>query len=66
MSHVLPNLTAQQVIANISDSELARKANLPVYRIVQVKNGGSISPEASQRIADVLGVSLATLGKGDR
>lgn len=63
MSHQLPNLKSQRSATPITD--LAKKANVSDYTIVRLEDGGAMTPDATQRIADALGVSLVTLGKKD-
>lgn len=65
MSHILVNLQTQRASATHSIDTLAKKANVSDFTIVRGENGGAIGVDASQRIADALGVSLATLGKSD-
>lgn len=66
MSHVLSNMQAQRVASTTPAlGDLAKKANVSDLTIRCLENGGSVNPEVSQRIADALGVSLATLGKKD-
>ena len=65
MSHRLDNMQAQRVVAGHSITTLARKANVSDDIIRRAENGGNIHVAASQRLADALGVSLATLGQSD-
>lgn len=64
--HVLDSLAAQRAVAGLSVADLAKKANLSDWMIRQLEVGGNCDVYESQRIADALGVSLATLGKKDR
>lgn len=64
--HVLTNMRAQRLVAGLSITEMARKANTSDWLIKQLEEGGNCEVHESQRIADALGVSLATLGKQDR
>lgn len=66
MSHVLPNLASQRASASHSVDTLAKKANVSDHTIIRLENGGFVGVDASNRIADALGVSLTTLGKDDR
>lgn len=63
--HALTNLAAQRVAAGLTVSDLARKATCSDWLIRQLEVGGNCEVHESQRIADALGVSLATLGKKD-
>jgi predicted transcriptional regulator len=63
MAHRLDSLQAQRVAAGHSITGLAKKANVSDWTIVTIENGGTVNVDASQRIADALGVSLVTLGK---
>jgi transcriptional regulator with XRE-family HTH domain len=58
----LDNLKAQRVSAGHSIATLAKKANVSDYTITRLENGGNVDNDVAQRIADALGVSLATLG----
>jgi transcriptional regulator with XRE-family HTH domain len=61
----LDSLKAQRLAAGWSITELARRSATSDAVITRLENGDSIEPHISQRIADALGVSLATLGKRD-
>lgn len=63
MSHKLDSLKSQRGTTPITD--LAKKANVSDRTIVGLENGGNEDVHVTQRIADALGVSLATLGKRD-
>lgn len=63
--HRLDNLTAQRVVAGLTLDGVAKKAGLNVYYTQQIELGGNCDVYESQRVADALGVSLATLGKKD-
>lgn len=63
MAHKLDNLKTQRGTTSISD--LARKANVSDLTLRRLEAGGTTTPTETQRIADALGVSLATLGKKD-
>lgn len=65
MAHKLDNHQSQRVTAGHSITTLAKKASVSDRAIVTLENGGAVDPHVSQRIADALGVSLATLGKRD-
>jgi len=66
MSHRLDQMKTQRLASTTPGiRELAYKANVGDFTIVQLENGRSVNPDISQRIADALGVSLATLGKAD-
>lgn len=58
----LDNLKAQRESAGHSIQTLAKKANVSDWTIRALENGGNIETYVAQRIADALGVSLATLG----
>lgn len=64
--HVLDSLRAQRLAAGLSVGDLAKKANVSDWLIKMVEEGGNCDVYESQRVADALGVSLATLGKKDR
>jgi hypothetical protein len=63
----LDNLRAQRIAAGYGgDNGLTRLAQLACVSdatIKRLEDGGSDEPAICQRIADVLGVSLATLGE---
>jgi DNA-binding XRE family transcriptional regulator len=59
----LDQLKAQRESAGHTITTLARKANVSDLTIVNLQNGGNCDPQEAQRIADALGVSLATLGE---
>jgi hypothetical protein len=62
----LDNLKAQRVAAGLSITRLAQKANvsdLLINRLEMTPKAGECSGVEAQRIADALGVSLATLGQ---
>lgn len=63
MAHKLDSLKAQRESAGFAVTQLAKKANVNDATIVRLENGDSQNPDVTQRIADALGVSLATLGK---
>lgn len=63
--HALNSLRAQRVVAGYSVSDLAKKANVSDITVKGIEDGGNCEVYESQRIADALGVSLATLGKRD-
>jgi ribosome-binding protein aMBF1 (putative translation factor) len=62
-THKLDSLKAQREAAGHSITTLAKKAALSDGLIRRAENGDFIEAHYSQRIADALGVSLATLGK---
>ena len=64
--HVLTSLKTERLSAGLSVSDLAKKATVSDWLVRQVEEGGNCEVYESQRIADALGVSLATLGKKDR
>lgn len=64
-SKKLVSLKAQRAAAGLTISGLAKKANVSDKTIVNLENGGNEDPWICQRIADALGVSLATLGNLD-
>lgn len=65
MSHRLDSMQSQRTTATHTITSLAKKANVSDFTIIRLENGGATDPNTSQRIADALGVSLATLGKSD-
>lgn len=65
MGHKLDNMKAQRDVGGLTVTGLAKKANVSDWTIRTLENGGTVDGLASQRIADALGVSLATLGKKD-
>lgn len=66
MAHKLDNMKAQRLVAgHDSVTTLAKKANVSDATIKRIEDGEGVEPHVSQRIADALGVSLATLGKRD-
>ncbi len=65
MSHKLDNMQAQRVAAGLTITGMAKKATVSDQTVRVLENGGNVDVYASQRIADALAVSLATLGKRD-
>ena len=65
MSHQLTQMKAQREAGGFTIPTLAHRANVHDRTIRDLENGGRVGVDASQRIADALGVSLATLGKQD-
>jgi transcriptional regulator with XRE-family HTH domain len=65
MAYKLDSLQAQRISAGHSITTLAKKANVNDGTIRSIENGGTVEARDAQRIADALGVSLATLGKRD-
>jgi len=63
--HRLDAMQTQRVAAGLSIADLAKKANVSDYLIVELERGGNCEIYESQRLADALGVSLVTLGKKD-
>lgn len=63
--HRLDNLKSERLNATLTITGLAKKANVSDWCITNVEAGGNCEVYESQRIADALGVSLATLGKKD-
>lgn len=59
----LDSLQAQRLSAGHSITTLAKKANVSDATVRVLENGGDIETHHAQRIADALGVSLATLGQ---
>lgn len=59
----LDNMKAQRAIAGLDITGLAKKANVSDNTIKILEDGGSVEAHETQRIADALGVSLATLGE---
>ncbi len=62
-SSKLDSLKAQRLAAGETITGLARKSNTSDRIVQTLENGGNVSTELCQRIADALGVSLATLGQ---
>jgi ribosome-binding protein aMBF1 (putative translation factor) len=65
MAHKLDSLKAQRIVAGHDITSLAKKANVSDAVIKRLEDGDSIEPHIAQRIADALGISLATAGKRD-
>lgn len=65
MSQRLDNHKSQRLAASHTVTSLAKKANVSDQTINILENGGAVDHNAAQRIADALGVTLATLGKAD-
>jgi ribosome-binding protein aMBF1 (putative translation factor) len=63
--HRLDSLKTERASAGLSVTALAKKANVSDWLVRQLETGGNCEGHAAQRIADALGVSLATLGKKD-
>lgn len=63
--HALTSLQTQRIAAGLSITSLAKKANVSDHTVKCLEDGGNCEVAESQRIADALGVSLATLGKKD-
>ena len=59
----LDSLKAQRLAAGLGITELAKKANVHDYLVTQLESGGNCDGHEAQRIADALGVSLATCGE---
>lgn len=59
----LDSLKTQRIAAGHTVSTLAKKANVSDKTINNLEAGGNDEPHVCQRIADALGVSLATLGE---
>lgn len=59
----LDSMQSQRLSAGHSITGLAKKANVSDRVIVTLENGGNVETHVAQRIADALGVSLATLGQ---
>lgn len=58
----LDSLRAQRLLANHTVTTLAKKANVSDRAIVALEDGGNCEVYEAQRIADALGISLATAG----
>jgi len=66
MAHRLDNLKAQRALSAMPTvGLLSKQANVSDAVIHRMENGEAIEPHIAQRIADAMGVSLATLGKKD-
>jgi predicted transcriptional regulator len=61
--HKLDNLKAQRSTTPLGD--LAKRANVSDWTLRRLESGGNAGVNETTRIADALGVSLATLGKQD-
>jgi len=59
----LTNMKSQRESAGHTITSLAKKANVSDLMIQTLENGGNVETHHAQRIADALGVSLATLGQ---
>jgi DNA-binding XRE family transcriptional regulator len=59
----LDSLQSQRLSAGHTVTTLAKKANVSDRTVIMLENGGNIETHIAQRIADALGVSLATLGQ---
>jgi predicted transcriptional regulator len=59
----LDSLKTQREAAGQTITGLAKKANVSDLTIKTLENGGNVETVVAQRIADALGVSLATLGQ---
>jgi hypothetical protein len=60
----LDNLMTQRVAAGLTRDELAKQANVSLWRLRQMEvSGGNCSGDEAQRIADALGTDLTTLGE---
>jgi hypothetical protein len=59
----LDQLTAQ--MAGKVEDKVARDANISVHHIHRIQLGAAVDQKEAQRIADALGVSLATLGQAN-
>jgi hypothetical protein len=64
-SQRLDSLRAQRLAAGLTVTGLALKSNTSDRIVIRLENGGNCESYEAQRIADALGVSLATLGKAD-
>ena len=64
-THKLSALQAQRIAAGLGVGDLAKKANVSDWLIRQIECGANCEHYESERIANALGVSLATLGKTD-
>lgn len=64
-SQRLPSLKAQRLVAGQTITGLAKASTTSDLIIQRLENGGNCEGYEAQRIADALGVSLATLGKVD-
>lgn len=62
-SSKLDSLQSQRIAAGHTITTLAKKANVSDLTIRSLENGSNIETHVAQRIADALGVSLATLGQ---
>ena len=61
-SVALDNLKTLRATAVVRLEDLARASNTSENTIKQLEDGGSVSAEVAQRIADALGETLETCG----
>ena len=59
----LDSLKTQREAAGHTVGTLAKRANVSDWIIRRLEAGGNCEPQEAQRIADALGLSLATLGQ---
>lgn len=59
----LDSMKSQRESAGHSITGLAKRAAVSDRTVITLENGGSADAPETQRIADALGVSLATLGQ---
>jgi len=55
----LDGLKARRIVAGLSLTELARRANVSDRLLVQLESGGTCDPPIVERLIDVLGPSVA-------
>lgn len=58
----LDSLRAQRLAAGMTITSLAKAANVSDAIVKRLEDGGNCESYEAQRIADALGVSLATVG----
>lgn len=62
-SSKLDSLQAQRLLAGMTITGLAKKANVSDLTIQTLENGGNVDSHVAERIANAIGVTLATLGQ---
>jgi transcriptional regulator with XRE-family HTH domain len=59
----LDSMRAQREAAGLTITGLAKKANVSDLTIITLENGGNVDVNVAERIANAMGVTLATLGQ---
>lgn len=57
--HRLDTLKSRRLAANLSVGDLARRASVSDLTVLMLENGGTCTPEVTERLLDVLGPSVA-------